>query len=292
MWANLASALLGARLDFHRGPLPGEPEGDSFRDVGGVRIRYRESGSGPAVVFIHGFAASLEMWQRTIAAAGRGRRSICLDLKGFGWSGRPAGDYSHEAQAALVLELLAQLGVADAAVVGHSWGASVALALALRAPERVRRLALYSAWVYQEQLPPLLPLALLPRVGESLFGFHYRFGLRHRLAMAFHDPCQLSPELLAGMERAVALPGSAAAALAAMRAMDLAAQQDRYPLLRCPSLLLWGEDDWVTPLSAGRRLARDLRAPLRTYPSCGHFPMLEAAQASDADLFRFLEEDA
>ena len=70
-----------------------------------------------------------------------------------GWTDRPEGDYSPEAQAKLVLRLLDQRGVSRTAIVAHSWGSSVALAASMQAPERVTKLALYDAWVYEEQLP-------------------------------------------------------------------------------------------------------------------------------------------
>lgn len=291
VWSNPIAPWLSSTLSFHAGPLPGEPDAATFATVDGVRLRYVEMGSGPAVVFIHGFAASLDMWRRTQRVIARRGRAIAIDLKGFGWSARPPGDYSQEAQAALLWKFLDRLGIENAALVGHSWGASVALAMALQAPERVRRIALYSAWVYQEQLPPFLPFALGPWVGETLFSWWYQQRTRVRLAVAFHDLRYVTRGMVGEAERLMALPGSAASALAALRAMDFAMQQRRYPRIEAPSLLLWGEGDTVTPPSIGRRLQRDLRASLKVYPRCGHFPMVEAARSSARDLTTFLGED-
>jgi pimeloyl-ACP methyl ester carboxylesterase len=291
MWSNLAAPFLGRSLSFHPGPLPGEPAGATFAEIEGVRLRYIEAGSGEPVVFIHGFAASLEMWRRTFRTVATRNRTLAVDLKGFGWSARPQGDYSHQAQAALLWKFLEVRGVDSATLVGHSWGASVALAMALQAPHRVRRLALYSAWVYQEQLPPFLPLVLGPFVGESLFSIWFQQRTRYRLALAFHDIRFVTRGLVADVEQMLSLPGSAAGALAAVRAMDFAAQQRRYPRLEIPTLLLWGRDDSLTPPSVAERLKRDLRARLCVYPSCGHFPMIEAARASNRDLAAFLAGD-
>jgi pimeloyl-ACP methyl ester carboxylesterase len=230
------------------------------------------------------------MWRRTFPAVSRRRRIIALDLKGFGWSSRPPGDYSHVAQAALVWRFLDQRGVRDAALVAHSWGAAVALAMALQAPQRIRGAALYSAWVYQEQIPPFMPWALAAGVGEYLFSLYYSHRSSYRLAAAFHDPRKMTRGLVAEVERMLRQPGSAAAALAAMRAMDFAAQQKSYPRLEIPTMLLWGNQDVVTPVGIADRLARDLRARVRLYPNCGHFPMIEAAQESNADLAAFLSE--
>jgi pimeloyl-ACP methyl ester carboxylesterase len=290
MWSNLAAPFLGRGLSFHPGPLPGEPEGATFAEIDGVRLRYVDAGKGEAVVFIHGFAASLEIWRRTFRSVAARNRALAVDLKGFGWSARPKGDYSQEAHAALLWKFLDGRGVGNVALVGHSWGSSVALAMALQAPGRVRRVALYAPWVYQEQLPPFLPFALGPFLGESLFSIWFQQRTRYRLALAFHDVRFVTYGLVADVEQMMSLPGSAAGALAAMRAMDFAAQQRRYPRLEMPAVLLWGRDDSVTPMTVAERLRRDLRARLCVYPSCGHFPMIEAARASNRDLAAFLAE--
>jgi len=290
MWSNLATPFLAGGLSFHPGPLPGEPADATFTEIDGVRLRYLDAGKGTAVLFIHGFAASLEMWRRTFRAVATRHRALAVDLKGFGWSARPRGDYSHEAQAALLWKFLDSRDVRDVALVGHSWGASVALAMALQAPDRVRRVALYAAWVYQEQVPPFLPFALGPFIGESVFSMWFQQRTRYRLALAFHDIRYVTHGLVSDVKQMLSLPGSAATALAALRSMDFAAQQRKYSRLNKPALLLWGLDDSVTSPKVAERLARDLRADLRLYPSCGHFPMIEAARASNRDLAAFLAE--
>ena len=121
---------------FHAGPLPGAPADATFVEVDGVHVRYREAGTGPAVVMLHGYGASSESWLPVIPSVARAHRVIAVDLKGFGWTSRPEGDYSPAAQAALVWRVLDKLGVGDVAIVGHSWGSSVALSMAVAQPAR------------------------------------------------------------------------------------------------------------------------------------------------------------
>src|SRR5258706_2547693 len=102
---------------------------------------------------LHGFASSLETWASVIPALTKTHRVLALDLKGFGWTDRPDGDYSPKAQARLVRGLMKARGIERAAFVAHSWGSSVVLQLALDHPELVDRIALYDAWVYASQLP-------------------------------------------------------------------------------------------------------------------------------------------
>ena len=287
--------LLTGCLSFHRGPLPGEPKADTYAVVDGVRLRYRDvSPAGGAtaepVVLLHGFAASLETWEAVEPALlARGHRVLSVDLKGFGWSGRPAGDYSPEAQAKLVFGLMDARRVPRAALVGHSWGSSVALAAALTEPDRVSRLALYDAWVYEEQLPSFLLWSRASGVGEVLFGLWYGERIDERLALAFYDRRFVTEKLVEDVEKALKRPGTRAAALAASRGQRFRRMQSRYRGIGHETLLLWGREDGVSALSAGERLARDLpKARLVVYPRCGHFPMIEAAEASTRDLCEFL----
>ena len=289
----LSCALLTGCLAHHTGPMPGEPRDARFAAVRGARVRYVDEGQGPPVVLVHGFASSLDAWAGVRPALRGTHRVIALDLKGFGWTDRPPGDYSADEQARIVLALMDELDVESAAIVGHSWGGSVALSLALHAPHRVTRLALYDAWVYEEQLPTFFHWAKVGGVGEILFGAFYDQRPEDRMARAFFDPAAIDQALVDDVEAALDRPGTRAAALAAVRGMRYAHVEDRYPTIAQPVLLLWGREDAVTPLEHGERLVAELpQAELRVFPRCGHFPMIEARNASNRALVRFLAEPA
>jgi pimeloyl-ACP methyl ester carboxylesterase len=300
-------------LSFHKGPMPGEPSGARFADVDGVRVRYTDTGEPesspaanaangeptdirtqpprPTVVLVHGFASALEAWTAVTPALAKTHRVIALDLKGFGWTDRPEGDYSPDAQAKLVLRLLELRGVSRSAIVAHSWGSSVALAAAMQAPERVTRLALYDAWVYEDQLPTFFHWARANGVGEALFGLFYKERADERMALAFYDQKYVTEPLVESVDAALDRPGTLAAALAAVRGQRYADVERRYRAMDKPTLLMWGREDIVTPLRYGERLSRDLpTSKLVTYPRCGHFPMIEAVAASNRDLASFLAE--
>jgi pimeloyl-ACP methyl ester carboxylesterase len=284
----LAAWLTSGCLAFHRGAMPGEPAEATYADVDGARVRYTDEGKGEAVVLVHGFASSLETWALVAPRLVAHHRVLSLDLKGFGWTDRPQGDYSPDAEARMVWALLDQRGVEKTALVGHSWGASVVLAMALQHPERVTRIALYDAWTYQEQLPAFFLWAQADGLGEALVDMFYEQRPDEKLALAFYNQAFLTERLAEEVERATKRPGTKAAALAAIRGMNYFAMQQKYRTLHMPSLLLWGREDSTTTLEFGERLAHDLNARLVVYPRCAHFPMLEAAEASTDELERFL----
>jgi pimeloyl-ACP methyl ester carboxylesterase len=292
--AGAAAALTGCAPSFYDGVPPGAPKDAMYAEVAGARIRFVEQGEGPPVVLVHGFASALETWRGVAAELAKKHRVVALDLKGFGWSSRPDGDYSPQAEAQLVLALMDQRNIHQAAVVAHSWGSSVALAMAIAAPERVTRLALYDAWVYEEQLPTTFLWARASGVGEALFDLFYAERPDDKIARAFYDPRKyVTEKFVEDVERALDRPGTTAAALAAVRQQRYAEMQKQYAGVKQPVLLLWGREDEVTLLTYGERLARDLpHAHLVVYPRCGHFPMIEAAGPSTEELVKFLDEAA
>jgi pimeloyl-ACP methyl ester carboxylesterase len=304
--------MLVGCLSFHKGPLPGEPRNARFVDVDGVRVRYldtegvdtsakpaepkREADEAlaptvekPTVVLVHGFASAIEAWSPVVPVLSKTHRVVALDLKGFGWTDRPEGDYSPDAQARILLKLLELRGVQKAALVAHSWGSSVALAATLAAPERFTKLALYDAWVYEDQLPTFFHWARADGVGEMLFGLYYKERADERMALAFFDKRYVTERLVEDVDAALDRPGTVAAALAAVRGQRYAEVEAKYRMIDKPTLLLWGREDLVTPLKYGERLSRELpNAKLIVYPRCGHFPMIEARDASNRDLVAFL----
>jgi 2-hydroxymuconate-semialdehyde hydrolase len=291
--AALALALSGC-LSFHAAAMPDAPKDATFETVAGVPLHYVQKGvEKPApVVFLHGFASSLHVWDAVIPVVAAEHRVVALDLKGFGLSGRPEGDYSPLAEAELVWGLLDKLGVKDASIVAHSWGSSVALAMAMQRPDRVRRLALYDAWVYSGQMP-LFFWSAQGGSGEALFALFYDERPEDKLVSAFHDPENVTEALVENVERQLARPGTKAAALAAVRGHALFEKMEkRYGTIDKPTLLLWGREDRVATLGYGEKLSKELpKAKLVVYPQCGHFPMIEAKAASTEELRAFLAVD-
>ncbi len=117
-------------------------------NVGGVDTEYQVTGQGRAVVLLHGFPDSGRVWRHQVPAlAGAGFKVIVPDLRGYGRSGKPeaVAAYSLSVVAGDVLAILGELGIGQAHVVGHDWGAALAWALASFAPDRVDHLAVLSA---------------------------------------------------------------------------------------------------------------------------------------------------
>ena len=113
------------------------PPAGRFVNVNGVRLHYVDRGSGEPIVLLHGNGSMIQDFASSglIEMAAQKHRVIAFDRPGFGHSARPRGTiWTPEAQADLIHGALKQIGITRAKVLGHSWGASVAVALALETP--------------------------------------------------------------------------------------------------------------------------------------------------------------
>lgn len=131
-------------------------------DLHGHEIAYDDRGTGPTVVMIHGLMSSRRTWSAQIQLLSDSHRVIAVDLPGHGSSRKPDGDYSLGAHAAAIRDLMDELGVGAATIVGHSYGGGVALQFAYLFPDRVERLALVSSGGLCRDVNAALRAATLP----------------------------------------------------------------------------------------------------------------------------------
>ncbi|MCJ2114891.1 alpha/beta hydrolase [Methylobacterium sp. E-025] len=144
----------------------------AFLTVDGVRLHYVERGRGPALVLIHGNGMMIQdfLVSGIVDDLAERYRVIIIDRPGYGYSDRPRGLWTPRAHATLFQKALQQLGVSQAVVLGHSWGALVAVALALQAPQLVRSLVLASGYYYPTLRADVLltsPVAV-PGIGDLM----------------------------------------------------------------------------------------------------------------------------
>src|SRR5271157_5934744 len=102
----------------------------------GATIHVRVGGKGPAVVLLHGFGDTGDMWAPLAVDLARDHTVVVPDLRGMGLSSKPSGGYEKRTQAADIRFVLAKLGLDQAAVIGHDIGTMVAYAYAARYPDK------------------------------------------------------------------------------------------------------------------------------------------------------------
>lgn len=223
--------------------------------VDGVGLHYLARGQGRPVVLLHGNGVtSLDfLLSGLFQRAARNHRVIAFDRPGFGYSDRPVGrNWTAHAQARLLLQALDQLGVEQPIVLGHSWGASVALEMGLIAPDRVASLILVSGYYYptSEYEAPLFMGPAIPIIGDllrhTLAPPLVRLMWRRLAAKAFAP--QPVPESFRAYPSEISIRPSqlqAEAAESALMIPDALAMQSKYPGLRTPVTIIAGDADQI-----------------------------------------------
>src|SRR2546429_3720009 len=133
------------------------------RVLHGHRMAYRQAGSGPVIVLIHGITSDSTTWGRVMPYLARRFTVLAPDLAGHGASAKPRGDYSLGAHASGLRDLLAALGHDRATFVGHSLGGGIAMQLSYQFPELCERLPLVVSGGPPPPPHPPPPAAAPPR---------------------------------------------------------------------------------------------------------------------------------
>src|SRR6266404_870863 len=134
----------------------------------GAKLHVRVGGQGPAVVLVHGFGDTGDMWAPLATDLARDHTVVVPDLRGMGLSSHPEGGYDKRTQAADVRSVLMQLGLDHAAIVGHDIGNMVAYAYAARYPDKTEKLVVMDAPV--PGIPPWDDLVRNPLLWHFSFG--------------------------------------------------------------------------------------------------------------------------
>jgi pimeloyl-ACP methyl ester carboxylesterase len=258
-----------------------------FIEIHGERFAVRDEGEGEALLLIHGMAGSSQTWRDIQPQLAKKYRVIAPDLLGHGQSSKPRTDYSLGAFAVGLRDLLDELGVESATVVGHSLGGGIAMQFLYQHPDYCRRLVLISSgglgpdvgWILRllaapgaELVMPVIAPSPVLRAGNSVRGWLSSLGLRSprgaeiwNAYSSFSDR-ETRDAFLRTLRSVVDYRGQSVSALnrLALRA-DL------------PTLAIWGEQDAIIPVDhAYSALEARPNCRVEVLPGVGHFAHVEA----------------
>ena len=261
------------------------PKIDKFVTVYGAKIHYVEAGSGAPVILIHGLADNVTIWDPVIPALAARFRVIALDQIGFGRSDKPLLNYRVSTPVDFLDGFLTELKIERASLVGNSLGGWVAAAYALAHPERVERLVLSDAAGYAALAKTMDSRALRALRVAS------RDDIRYLGPLAFHDKRFYQDVDAAFKERVTAGDSYTVAQVLDSMIRGDDALDNKLQTLKQPTLVLWGREDKLIPLSFGEQFHREIvDSRLRIIDNCGHMPQLECPNEFSAAVLKFFSD--
>jgi pimeloyl-ACP methyl ester carboxylesterase len=257
-----------------------------YLELHGDRVAYREAGSGEVLLLIHGMAGSSETWRAVLPQLAKHYRVVAPDLLGHGQSAKPRGDYSLGAFAVWLRDLLDELGISRATIVGHSLGGGVAMQFVYQHPDYCQRLILISSgglgpdvgWTLrllsapgaEFVLPVIAPQPVL-NVGNKLRSWLTGVGIRSPRggemwsSYSSLSDAQTRAAFLRTLRSVVDYRGQAVSALNRLHVRS-----------ELPILAIWGDQDRIIPVEHGYA-AQEARpdSRLEVLAGIGHFPQVE-----------------
>jgi 4,5:9,10-diseco-3-hydroxy-5,9,17-trioxoandrosta-1(10),2-diene-4-oate hydrolase len=271
---------------------------DRFVRVEGAKVHYQFSGAGSPLLLLHGLVGSGRNWRRNVGFLSRYASVYALDLFNMGESERVPGlDAGLEATADRIVALMDALNLSSADIAAHSHGGAIAMMLAARHPERVRKLILFApANPFCDAGRQLIRFyntsvgALFARTVPSL----PRMLHATALARMYGDPTRVAAGSLETYTTGLRIPGTVDHLL-----QIVGRWYDDMRLLRSalvnlagkPALFIWGDRDRAVLLPSGRRLQRMMpNSKLLVIPGAGHLPFEELPEQCNQAMGEWLFE--
>jgi pimeloyl-ACP methyl ester carboxylesterase len=254
------------------GQAPAQQPQDKTILVFGETIHYWDVGSGPVLVLVHGLGSSKDGdWGRVVAPLSKKYRVIAIDQIGFGRSDKPLIDYRIQTYVDFLNEFLRALKVEKASLMGESLGGWIS---AMYAAEiyggahlvPIEKLVLVDAAVLKQDKP-------IPNLNPSTLA-----DMRKLLEAVFYDTSWVTDEVLqkSFADKLAKHDGYTVRAILSNPSLASERLDDRLAQIHVPTLVVWGKQDTLLPITSGERYAAGITgAKLVTFDQCGHVPPIE-----------------
>ena len=298
--ASLVASLALGAMSAHAAltPFPADFQSSQVMNADAT-INVRVGGHGPAVVLIHGFGETGDMWSPMAADLAKDHTIIVPDLRGMGLSSHPAGGYDKWTQAGDIRAVLDELGIDRADIVAHDIGTMVAYAYAARYPDKTSRLVIIDSPI--PGIPPWDKIVRMPALwhfnfggpdAERLVAGRERIYLDRFWNEFSGDPSKIDEATRRHYAAIYAKPGAMRSAFAQFLAIDQKDEADNVKAMQTkltmPVLAIGAEKAFGDNVAiVMRNAATNVQEVV--VPNAGHWLMDEAPAATIAAVKDFLE---
>ncbi len=250
-----------------------------------VSLFYEVQGEGPPLVFVHGLGGTSNVWYAQRAVLSRSCRVVTFDLSGSGRSDHSRRTYSIETWADEIAGLMEHLNIEQAIVIGHSMGTVIVQKFATRYPQKTKAIVLAGALI---ELAPQGKEAFTRRAETA--EREGMIGVADMVLQGALTPGTRERNLvLTGMVREMLLANDPPCYAGQCRALIAASAKADHAQIKCPTLLVVGDHDTVTPLANHRQIAAAVaNSRIRIVPNTAHLTMMEMPEMFNVILLEFL----
>lgn len=282
---------------FENGVNPNPTPYDKYITLNGVKTYYREyPGEKRDIVLVHGMPSSSYTWNEVIPHLTKaGYHVWCMDLKGFGWSEKPVNSqYDIFVIAEELNTWMEAMGLSNAVVVGHSWGALLTMILAIDHPEKVDELVLIDTVSYPQSAPMIMNLAQLPYAGKLAGLVMQRWLLKSHMKELYFDKKKVTEEKIDAYYNPMCTDNMLNAQVQVIRQLlqkENETYYENYPRIKAKTLIISGANDrWISP-EMSHRLQKDIKnSAVAFVPECGHFPQEESPLYTSRLILDFIKD--
>ena len=281
----------------------------SFVRTNRIRLHCVTQGEGDLVVLLHGFPEFWYSWRHQIPSLARYFKVVVPDLRGYNDSDKPESGYDLDTLSNDIVGLIQSLGYVKAHIVGHDWGGAIAWHLAQKFPNCLDQLAILNAPHPQRWLQDIG--ANLDRLRHNWYLFAFQVpgipewliqnNLKEFVKNVFRENAirkgAFTGEFTKIYQEALSKPGVLSAAMnyyrQLMSPLNLLENLGRSPApVKAPTLVLWGEDDFLLGKTFTENLDKLIEAPfqLKLVPQCGHWIQQEVPHLVNRELLDFLRQ--
>ncbi|NER81355.1 MAG: alpha/beta hydrolase [Leptolyngbya sp. SIO1D8] len=276
-----------------------------FITIQNIRLHYVTQGSGPLMLLLHGFPEFWYAWRHQIPVFAEHYTVVALDLRGYNDSDKPA-EVSAYAMPELIKDIegvITGLGYERCVLVGHDWGGAIAWQMAYNHPECIEKLIIlncphpqrfaegWSSLPMQWLRSLYIGFFQLPWLPETILQMNdYQFIAQAFEAMTVNRSA-ISETDIQTYKTAIAKPGALTAGLNYYRnLLNGSQQQQAWPILEVPTLLIWGEDDPAFEQALAEETEKYVRDfHLRFISNCGHWVSQEYPDLVNQYMAAFLK---
>ncbi len=282
-----------------------------------VKIAYGEKGTGKPLILLHGMGSWSYNWRYSIDPLSKYFRVICFDAKGYGFSEKPCFRREHSGHQVIELERIIQaLCDEPPVIVAESLGGLIALAFAQKNPQLIGRLVVVNVPIFTERLPhwamwllAQTPLEIIEVVDSLRLAYLFAPLVREVMAIerrgVLFDPSILTQEDVYWITYPfIELPGTlvkvAEELQIAAREIEhwqtnkpnmLTKIQNNLHTIKCPTLILWGDQDSWFPASHGEKLHRCIpNSKLQILHNCCHDASTGSSEVLNTAIFEFTQD--